>query len=581
MKKIWPLLLLLMATPAWAQIATNNQGTGYNFYGGVTIGTSYNAISAPTNGEIIQGNVGIGTNNPASLFTVGSNALQVNSSGTVTSGTWNGSAISTVYGGSGQTGQTTNGDSAYNIPATSNSVATTTVLTAARTWTLPAANALSAGQTICVQDKAGAVSSTYNLTIARAGSDLINGLTSYVLSSQYQSVCLISDGSSVWQAANTSGLAAPTAVAQKVAVLADTYNCTPQNLQWARKSLANVKSGTANATWFVMGDSTGYGEYSNAGTDVGNLVANSWPTQLANYLNGRGINANSNSFAGGSANVKRDTTDPRLTFGTGWAVNGGVSIGGGFLEQTAQNTGAILSFLPTTNVDTFKVLYLTDASAGTFSLDINGTGSANTNANGASGAAITTITKTIGANTLNIKYVSGASKNIYIQGILAYNSQQPSVNIINAGWGGSTTANWLINSPAYEPFPLIPVFNQEVTIIDLGINECNSSGPASTFKTNMQSLITQALTANSGNTNVILQMMNPVSGSCTAALQQAYATALYQLAASNNVCLIDKLARWQSYTNANTLGFMGNTLHPNQLGYADIAQSLINTIGVP
>lgn len=359
------------------------------------------------------------------------------------------------------------------------------------------------------------------------------------------------------------------------------YNCNPQNLQYLRKSIDNVKSGTAQATWFMLGDSTMYGEYSNNGTDSGNLVPGSLPSQLADILISRGINANSNSFMGGSGSAvpNRSATDSRLSFGAGWAVNSGTSIGGGFLEQSAQNTAA-LSFTPTTMADTFKFLYITDPTGGTLSVDINGSGTTSYNSSVSSGFAIQSIVGTLGNNTLNVKYVSGASKNIYFQGIIAYNSAKPSVNIINAGWGGSLTSNWLLSAAAYNPFPLIPVLGQDVTFINLGNNDCNNSVAVSTFKSNMQSIITQALTANSGNTNVVLLPMNPTSNVCSQATQQTYVTALYQLASTNNLCLIDNYALFgSSYTTANNLGLMGNTVHPNQLGYADQAYEIFNVIG--
>jgi hypothetical protein len=51
------------------------------------------------------GNVGIGDTTPASLLTVGaSDAFQVNSSGVITSGTWQGGVIGAAYGGTGVNG---------------------------------------------------------------------------------------------------------------------------------------------------------------------------------------------------------------------------------------------------------------------------------------------------------------------------------------------------------------------------------------------------------------------------------------------------------------------------------------------
>lgn len=80
-----------------------------------------------------------------------------------------------------------------------------TTLTAARTVTLPAASAFNAGQRITIADETGNCSATLTLTINRAGSDTINGLTSYVLSNARSSVTLVSDGVSGWLSLGTVG----------------------------------------------------------------------------------------------------------------------------------------------------------------------------------------------------------------------------------------------------------------------------------------------------------------------------------------------------------------------------------------
>jgi hypothetical protein len=71
--------------------------------------TSYDAIwisaAAIGTGLIYEASskVGIGTSNPGATFTVGNNLFEVNSSGTVLAGTWNGSGIGVSYGGTGAT----------------------------------------------------------------------------------------------------------------------------------------------------------------------------------------------------------------------------------------------------------------------------------------------------------------------------------------------------------------------------------------------------------------------------------------------------------------------------------------------
>lgn len=97
------------------------------------------------------------------------------------------------------------GDTNYTILATDRYVAHS-ALTAARVDTLPAANSINAGQTLTVADHFGVVTGTNTLTIQRAGSDTINGLsTSIVLASAYSGVTLKSDGVSKWSYVPSSG----------------------------------------------------------------------------------------------------------------------------------------------------------------------------------------------------------------------------------------------------------------------------------------------------------------------------------------------------------------------------------------
>jgi YVTN family beta-propeller protein len=83
-----------------AQIDTTNSGIAI----GSGVGYAQTTNSAPTNGLIIQGNVGIGTTSPSAMLTVGATSSQqflVNSLGVVTGGTWQGSPIGVAYGGTG------------------------------------------------------------------------------------------------------------------------------------------------------------------------------------------------------------------------------------------------------------------------------------------------------------------------------------------------------------------------------------------------------------------------------------------------------------------------------------------------
>lgn len=88
-------------------------------------------------------------------------------------------------------------DAAYTILATDRTVIWTT-LTATRVATLPAASSVNPGQPLVIGDGSGNASPTVQITIARAGSDTINGATSHAIGSPYGQRVLRSDGVSAW-----------------------------------------------------------------------------------------------------------------------------------------------------------------------------------------------------------------------------------------------------------------------------------------------------------------------------------------------------------------------------------------------
>jgi hypothetical protein len=102
-------------------------------------------------------------------------------------------------------GRTGVGDANYAILTTDSYVATTAALSAPRIWTLPASAAVPAGYELVIYDEAGGVSATNTLTIQRAGSDTVNGGTSFALNRAYQGISLRSNGAGIWAFEDPTG----------------------------------------------------------------------------------------------------------------------------------------------------------------------------------------------------------------------------------------------------------------------------------------------------------------------------------------------------------------------------------------
>jgi hypothetical protein len=105
--------------------------------------------------------------------------------------------------------RTPRGDADYTILNTDAFVPLTAALTAARTWTLPAASAVDGGKRIVIHDEGGGITATNTLTIDTAGADTINGGASFVLNVARAGIEIRSNGTDAW----TVGLIGTTSLA--------------------------------------------------------------------------------------------------------------------------------------------------------------------------------------------------------------------------------------------------------------------------------------------------------------------------------------------------------------------------------
>jgi hypothetical protein len=90
------------------------------------------------------------------------------------------------------------GDADATIVAPATDVLLTAAITAARTLTMPLANAYPAGSALRFVDTVGTITATNTIIFARAGSDTINGATSLTVTTSRATVTLVSDGTSKW-----------------------------------------------------------------------------------------------------------------------------------------------------------------------------------------------------------------------------------------------------------------------------------------------------------------------------------------------------------------------------------------------
>jgi hypothetical protein len=193
-------------------------------------------------------------------------------------------------------GFTTNGDSDFTIPGTTRTVVTSAALTAPRTWTLPAAAVMTAGQPLCILDQAGGVTSTNTLMVQRAGADTINGATNVVFRSSFYGACFVADGVSKWTAATFGFLSDPIAVNKGGTGLA---SGTSGGIPYYSGATTIASSAALTANLPVIGG--GAGVAPSVGTVSGNTTK--FVTSTGTLTNGHcvSIDANGNYVDAGAA----------------------------------------------------------------------------------------------------------------------------------------------------------------------------------------------------------------------------------------------------------------------------------------
>lgn len=325
----------------------------------------------------------------------------------------------------------------------------------------------------------------------------------------------------------------------------------------------------------MVGDST-FAGYTTSFTG-GKAV--SPPTALGQILNAKGIPAQSDSWFGdgrvGGTLALQNAYNPQFV-GTTFA-NNGINTLGGWVWQSA-TIGANIAFTPASIFDTIDIYSLATTTGGAFTVNVDGGATLATISSVAGSQTYIKSTITCARATHVINVTVSAAANVFIMAMAVRDSTVPRVEVYNMGSSGYTAAAYVAATagPAGSVLTSLPIVAPDVTIIDLTINDINllNESPA-LYTTNIQSLITAGLL-----TGDVILMNGPPGGTpnFTNGLASPYVAALYALALSNNIPLIDLQTRWISYaamqlvmpyTDAATA-----QLHPGPVGYNDMGAAM-------
>ena len=331
------------------------------------------------------------------------------------------------------------------------------------------------------------------------------------------------------------------------------YNLQTDTLRKVRRALARAQGGTGFCKIACLGDSTTEGSFATIGST-------DWPNVLRALLTARGY-----PLAGtGFVRAKAGNVDPRVT------TTGAPSSIGMLLQLNGAVGTQTITFASALAGTVVDVYYLDQNAAATFSVNIDGTGATTVTGMGDNTFKKTSFTGlSNAAHSVVITRVGTVAP--YIGGFDVH--QVSGVSVSNFGLSGQI-ASAFSQGNDYDLTGATIVYGADLTFIMLQINDANASTPVATYTTAVQVIINRIVTA--GNSNIVLVITDPVVS--TTAPIGLYIDATYQLADSYGFAVLDISDRWKSYAISNGLGLMADGVHPNVLGYADIARAAMNCI---
>lgn len=364
----------------------------------------------------------------------------------------------------------------------------------------------------------------------------------------------------------TSGLS-KTEAAASYAPMRLTLN--PASFPKLRAAMARVRAGTGDAKILSVGDSTTSGIGSD-GTAGGG--SNSYPYRIAAQLNSyiptaKGLGIPPSILAG--------NPDTRWTAGSGWSL---LTLGwgeGSDYQGAANAAGSLVYADPGVTADRFDVYYATNSGLGTITAVATGGSTVTQSTSAAGGVGKVTLSAATAAttNTVTLTNVSGAA--VHILGVEPWHSTIKRVRVGNAGVGSSTTAKWVQSEATFGGPGAIRAYAPDLTILSLGINDATNAVAVATFMANMQLLI------NAAKISGDILIMSPFPSASGALANQItwepqYGAAL-KAGTEPYLDLFQRFGVPGSNTTFN-LNMMNDQVHPNAMGYADLAQLL--TVGI-
>lgn len=328
-----------------------------------------------------------------------------------------------------------------------------------------------------------------------------------------------------------------------------------------RAAVANREN--ARCVWYALGDSITEGANSTA-------RPNRWVNQtLASLRNRRPTSGIGTGGSLGSLPPYFDGSTMGNPFTTlSGAPSPGKETSFGLGRRTATMSGTA-KYVFDINGSSFDMFYTSGPTSGTIGVKIDAGSVQNVATSGtlADGKKWNSGALTPGAHTVEITAVSGT---VYFGGLYVYDGDESKgIHLLEAGHFGWKTTDWVANSPRWQD--TITLHQPHLVTIALGANDYQNDVAPTTFKTNLQTLITAFRTNTTIDPAFVLVGYSERADIGTATHDWSdYLDAMYEIAeADAGVGVFDlslqMIARRTDATNV--YGLYGDQVHPSNKGH--------------
>lgn len=317
-----------------------------------------------------------------------------------------------------------------------------------------------------------------------------------------------------------------------------------------RALIGAALAGTGLCKVGVLGDST------SAGVGSANSREQSWPAFLATLLNARGLTKSGT----GPLNWSQFPLSTALGLG-----GGSISNSGSDQYTTLANSGAA-PLTATGRGTVFELLYANN-NTNPFTYTIDGAAPVTvTPANTNSIAKLTVTGLSDAQHTVSIAQTGGGF-GIYWSAEFRY----PTGLVVgNLSQNGKSSTDWASTTNWYDMLNWAKAWAPNILVLPLGINDWILGTSTAQYQANLGKIIDQISPA-----TAVLVVPIPSNPAHASGFRTDYDAAVYALAATRDLAVVDLTQRMHSWAAGSALGLYSDDLHMTPAGYAANAPAFL------